>query len=128
AVQDFGDYTFDIPDGWTASMQTPAEKMEVVSFIKNDKTASGSVTFSDKGGATLDALAAAWSQQLGGSTPEADADGDYTFTFTAQGSEVESNALVKDLADTVYMVVVITTADPEAAQELSGIIGSFEMK
>nr|MCR5346401.1 hypothetical protein [Fretibacterium sp.]MCR5347459.1 hypothetical protein [Fretibacterium sp.] len=45
AVQDFGDYTFDIPDGWTASMQTPAEKMEVVSFIKNDKTASGSVTF-----------------------------------------------------------------------------------
>ena len=128
AVQDFGDYTFDIPDGWTASKQTPAENMEVVSFVKNDKTASGSVTFSEKGGASLDALAAEWSKQLGGSTPEKDADGDYSFTFTAQGTTVQSNALVKDLAETVYMVIVMTTEDPAAAQEMAGIMGSFQLK
>ncbi|MCR4817650.1 MAG: hypothetical protein K5841_01685 [Fretibacterium sp.] len=128
AVQDFGDYTFDIPDGWTASMQSPAEKMDVVSFIKSDNTASGSVTFSAKEGATLEALAGAWAQQLGGSTPTVDADGDYSFTFTAQGASVESQALVKDLAENIYMVVVMTTEDPDAAQELAGILGSFELK
>ena len=53
AVQDFGDYTFDIPDGWTGSMQSPAENVEVVSFIKNDNTASGSVTFSATNGASM---------------------------------------------------------------------------
>ena len=126
AVQDFGDYTFDIPDGWTASMQTPAENVEVVSFVKDDKTASGSVTFSATGGASLEALAAEWSKQLGGSTPEKDADGDYSFTFT-QGS-VESNALVKGLTDTIYMVIVMTTEDPAAAQEMAGIMSSFQLK
>ncbi len=126
AVQDFGDYTFDIPAGWTASKQSPAENVEVVSFVKDDKTASGSVTFSEKGGASLDALAAEWSKQLGGSAPEKDADGDYSFTFT-KGS-VKSNALVKDLAETVYMVIVMTTEDPAAAQEMAGIMGSFQVK
>ena len=126
AVQDFGDYTFDIPDGWTGSMQSPAENMEVVSFIKNDNTASGSVTFSATNGASLDALAAEWSKQLGGSAPEKDADGDYAFKFT-QGS-VESNALVKGLTDSIYMVIVMTTADPAAAQEMVGIMSSFQLK
>ena len=128
AVQDFGDYTFDIPDGWTGSMQSPAENVEVVSFIKNDNTASGSVTFSATGGASLDALAAEWSKQLGGSAPEVDADGDYAFTFTAQGASVESKALVRGLTDDIYMVVVMTTADPAAAQEMAGIMGSFQLK
>ena len=128
AVQDFGDYTFDIPDGWTGSMQSPAENVEVVSFVKNDNTASGSVTFSATGGASLDALAAEWSKQLGGSAPEKDADGDYGFKFTAQGASVESNALVKGLTDSIYMVIVMTTADPAAAQEMAGIMSSFQLK
>ena len=126
AVQDFGDYTFDVPDGWTGSMQSPAENVEVVSFIKNDNTASGSVTFSATGGAGLDALAAEWSKQLGGSAPEKDADGDYAFAFT-QGA-VESKALVKGLTDSIYMVIVMTTADPAAAQEMVGIMSSFQLK
>jgi hypothetical protein len=126
AVQDFGDYTFDIPDGWTGSMQSPAENVEVVSFVKNDNTASGSVTFSATGGASLDALAAEWSKQLGGSAPEKDADGDYSFKFTK--GAVESNALVKGLTDSIYMVIVMTTADPAAAQEMAGIMSSFQLK
>lgn len=128
AVQDFGDYTFDIPDGWTASKQTPAENMEVVSFVKDDKTASGSVTLSATGGASLEALATEWAKQLNGSAPEKDADGDYSFTFTAQGTTVQSNALVKSLTDTLYMVVVMTTEDPAAAQEMSAILSSFQPK
>ncbi|MCR4818620.1 MAG: hypothetical protein K5841_06655 [Fretibacterium sp.] len=81
-VQEFSKFTIDIPDGWTAKEDGPA-----LGVIKDDQTASLTIAVDQlKPGDTFGDLAAAMSQYMGGTTPEADADGDYT--FTAQNGQV----------------------------------------
>lgn len=76
AVQEFTNFTMDIPDGWTAKEDGPT-----VGIIKDDQTASLAVSVDAlHEGDTIKDLAAAMSQYMKGTTPEADADGDYRFT------------------------------------------------
>ena len=62
-VQDFGEYTADVIDGWTAVRQG-----ETVYFVKNDNSASWSVTISElPGSASLEQYAKDVMKQLKGS-------------------------------------------------------------
>ena len=108
AVQEFTNFTLDIPDGWTAKEDGPT-----VGIIKDDQTASLAISLDAlKPGDTLGDLANAMSQYMKGTEPEVDADGDYSFTahdgqirvlitgddsnylsFTMVGLETESEAI-----------------------------------
>ena len=60
-VQDFGKFTIDVPAGWTA---TPDG--ETVGFVKNDETASMSITVDTTDGASAKEIADAFVEALNG--------------------------------------------------------------
>ena len=125
AVQDFGAFTVDVADGWTGTQDGPS-----AIIVKNDNTASLTITFAPTQGYALGDLAAAFVEEFKKSyptvgTPEADSDGDYTFTaVNAQG--VESKVLLTG-DDTDYCMFIMTGTDT-AGDEISAMLGSVKDK
>ena len=127
AVKDFGTFTVDVLDGWTASQDGPTAVI-----IKNDNTASLSITVADTEGASLKDLAAAFVETFktngvfkSVSEAEKDEDGDYTFTMVNQ-QDVESHALLTG-DENQYCLFVMTGAD-QAGDEISTMLGSVKDK
>ncbi|MBQ7221685.1 MAG: hypothetical protein IJS28_11985 [Synergistaceae bacterium] len=124
AVQDFGKFTLDIADGWTATQTGPA-----VVITKDDKTASMSITIDSAQGNTADALAAAFVESFKGSfekvgTPEKDDDGDYSWDMENGG--IETHAMLS-VEDGNYMLITMTNADA-AADDMMAILNSVQEK
>ena len=104
-VKTFPKFKVDVPAGWAASQDG-----ETVILVANDKSASVSITVASLQGMTLKDLAAAMSQQLKGSPPQAVDGGGYHFTF--KSGAVESNAIVSG-DDTTYVLFVATGDSPQ---------------
>ena len=109
AVQDFKDFTVDVPDDWTAT-----QNGTTVGIVANDNSAAVSITV-DKD------LAAAFAQKLKGSEPVLE-DDVYTFTFK-NDSGVESKAIL-NTEDDKYLMLVITGQNPK----LEALIDSIQEK
>ncbi len=125
ATQDFGAFTVDVLDGWTATQEGPTAVI-----VKNDNTASLSITLADTEGVSRADLANAFVEEFkksfaNVSKPEADADGDYTFTMV-NGNGVESKALLTG-DDAQYCLFVMTGVEA-AGDEISTMLGSVKDK
>ena len=127
AEQDFGKFTVDVADGWTASQNGPT-----AIITKNDNTASLTITLDATQGYSRGDLAAAFVENFknGGQfasvgTPEADADGDYSWNMTNKQG-VESKALLTG-DDEQYCLFVMTGVDA-AGDEISAMLGSVKDK
>ncbi len=127
AVQDFGKFSLDVPEGWTASQEG-----SVVLLNKNDNTAAMSITIdavpAEVNG--IDALAAAFAQEFAGSfksvsTPEKDSDGDYSWDMM-NAQDVNTHAMLT-VKDGNYMLLTMTGAE-NAADDMSAILESVEEK
>ena len=128
AVQDFGRFTLDVPDGWTGQFQDPS-----AIITKNDNSAQLVVTVSSTEGASLGDIAAgvaeAFKQQ--GFTKdkkvttvcyevEVDDEGDYSWEMkTANG--VVSRAFFGKTDSGKYGLVVFT-GDDAALGEIAGSV------
>lgn len=104
AVQDFGKFTLDVPEGWSASQDG-----STAVITKNDNSAVISMTLESTGGASLEELAAAFAKELNASDPKPTGDGDYTFTFKNQHG-VDSNCLLSG-GGGMYILIVMTGDD-----------------
>ena len=120
AVQDFGKFTLDIPEGWTATQDG-----STVGIVKDDSTASMSITIDSTEGASLKDIAEEFSKAFSGTKPEADSDGDYSFEFKNQNG-VNSNCIVTS-EEGEYALLVLTGLE-NAPDDMSAILGSFNMK
>ena len=126
-VQDFGKFTLDVAEGWTASKQD-----ETVIITKNDNAAQLTIAISDAGGATKAQLAEAFVsefQKSGAYTeiskPEADKDGDYSWDMkTTAGAE--SHAMLT-IEEGEFVLLVMTNVEA-AADDFSNMIGSIKQK
>ena len=116
AVQDFKDFTVDVPDDWTATQDGTT-----VGIVANDKSAAVSITVDKREGMEAKDLAAAFSQKLKGSEPVLE-DDVYTFTFK-NDSGVESKAIL-NTEDDKYLMLVITGQNPK----LEALIDSIQEK
>ncbi|MBQ6772813.1 MAG: hypothetical protein IJP48_02000 [Synergistaceae bacterium] len=126
AVQDFGRFTLDVPEGWTGTFQAPS-----AIITKNDNTAQLVVTISGTEGASLGDIAAgvaeAFKQQgfTNLTEPTADSDGDYSFEgVNPQGAK--SHVLITGADDEFCMFTM--TGLETAADEIQAIIGSLAEK
>ena len=117
AVQDFGKFTLDIPEGWSASQDG-----ETVAVTKADNSAAMSITFDSAEGASLEELAAAFAKELSASDPKPTGDGDYTFSFNQNG--VESKCLLSG-GEGMYILVVMTGDDTAG---MAAIMDTFAFK
>ena len=124
AVQDFGKFTIDVAAGWTAAQNGPA-----VVITKDDKSAAMSVTVDSAQGNSAEVLAGAFVESFKGSfesisAPEADSDGDYSWTMKSGGVETQAMLHVED-GD--YMLVTMTNLEA-AADEISAMLGTIQDK
>jgi len=126
-VQDFGKFTIDVPEGWTASQQGPT-----AIFTKNDNTASLSITVDSTQGYSAADLAAAFVENFKNSgsfasvgTPEADSDGDYSWNMT-NNQGVESKTILT--VDDKNYVLFVATGIENAADDFGTMLGSVKSK
>lgn len=123
-VQDFGKFTVDVIEGWTANRQA-----NTVTINKNDNTCGWSVTIADASGLTTAQLAEAFAAEFKKSfatvsTPVADKDGDYSWDMETNG--VNTHAMLHS-EDGEFMLIT-TTAVEKGADEISTMIGSINVK
>ena len=119
AVQDFGKFTVDVPAGWTAEQDG-----ETVGIVKNDNTASMSISYDSLDGASLKEAAEAFVEALNGKGLAQDG-GAYTFTMT-NANGVESKCFLSG-DDKNYALIVVTGAE-NAPDEVSAMIDSLTEK
>ena len=118
-VQDFGRFTIDVPAGWTATQDD-----STVGIVKNDNTASLSITIDSTEGTPLKDIAEEFSKAFSGTKPEADSDGDYSFEFNQNG--VNSHCIITS-EEGEYALLVMTGVE-NAPDDMQAILGSFKMK
>ncbi len=119
-VQQFERFSIDVPEGWGANQDG-----STVILIKNDRTASMSITVADTEGMNRKALAEAFVKELNGKNLERDSDGDYSFEMV-NANGVTSHALLTG-DDDIYCLFVMTGVE-NARDEISAILGSVKTK
>ena len=118
-VQDFGKFTVDVPAGWTA---TPDE--ETVGIVKNDNTASISITVDSTEGEAVKDIAEAFVEALNGRNLKAEGDS-YSFEMT-NANGVDSKAFLS--GDDKHYALVVVTGLENAPDDVSQIINSLTEK
>ena len=116
AVQDFKDFTVDVPDDWTAT-----QNGTTVGIVANDNSAAVSITMDKRDGMEAKDLAAAFAEKLKGSEPVLE-DDVYHFDFKNEAG-VESRAILNTEGDK-YLMLVITGQNPK----LEALIDSIQEK
>ena len=118
-VQDFGKFTIDVPEGWTAEQDG-----ETVGIVKNDNSAAMSISVDSLDGASLKECADEFVKALNGKNLQL-ADGTYTFDFTNANGVLSKAVLSGD--DKNYALFVITGAE-NAPDEISKMLDSVVEK
>ena len=123
AVQEFGQafkYTLDIPAGWTASQE---DSTTIVAA--DDNTAFLSISIDSTEGKSIEAVSKELSEALKGTKPEADEDGDYSFTFDNENG-VTSHVLVT--GDEGMFCAFVMTGIEAKGDEIQAILGSLKIE
>ena len=115
AVQDFKDFTVDVPDDWTAT-----QNGTIVGIVANDNSAAVSITVDKRDGMEAKDLAAAFAEKLKGSEPVLE-DDVYHFDFKNEAG-VESRAILNTEGDN-YLLLVITGQNPKLEALIDSIQG-----
>ena len=119
AVQDFGAFTVDVPEGWTATQDG-----ETVGIVKNDNSAAVSISYDSTDGASAQELAEAFVSALNGRDLQG---GNNAFTFAmTNASGVESTCYLYTENEKYALVVV--TGKENAPDEVDAIVGSLKDK
>ncbi len=118
-VQDFGKFTIDVPDGWTAEQDG-----ETVGIVKDDNSAAMSISVDTTDGASLKEIADEFFKELNGKNLQAD-NNVYTFEFT-NANGVVSKAILSG-EGSQYCLFVITGAE-NAPEEISKMLDSVVEK
>ena len=119
-VQDFGVFTVDVPSGWTAEQDGTT-----VGFVKNDNTASMSVTVDENDGSSIDDLVAMFVKELNGKNLTKDKEGNAVFDFTTANG-VTSKAVLN--CDAKHFALIVLTGVENAQSEMYSIIDTLNFK
>ena len=118
-VQDFGKFTIDVPEGWTATQDG-----ETVGIVKNDNSAALSISVDSTEGASLKEIADEFVKALNGRNLTF-TDGTYQFEMT-NANGVDSKAVLSG-DDSNYALFVVTGAE-NAPDDISAMMDSLTEK
>ncbi len=126
-VQDFGKFTINVPDGWTA-----ANQQGTAVITKNDNAAQFTLSIEDAGGMTKAQLAEAFAAEFKKSgayteisTPEADKDGDFSWDMKTQAG-AESHAMLT-VEEGKFILMVMTNVQ-NAPDDFTAMLDSIKQK
>ena len=117
-VQDFGAFTIDVADGWTASVDG-----ETVGIVKDDNTCSMSITYDSADGVSLQELAEGFVQAFSATNLQEN-NGSYTFQMVNAGITSECYLFGEDGK---YALVVITGRE-NAPDDVDAMMDSLHDK
>lgn len=116
-IREFRNFSLDVPEGWTAQ-----EEGAVVRVVAEDGSASLTITADDPKGRAIGDLAAEFSLELGGTMPEKDEDGSYTFELNGGRSQAVITG------DEEFYMLIVGTGIEATGEVLGEILDSLEMK
>ena len=126
-VQDFGKFTVDVVQGWTAENQDGT-----AIITKNDSSAQLTIAIADAGGSTKAQLAEAFVSEFKKSgtytkitSPAADKDGDYSWDMTTTAG-AESHAMLT--VEGKDFVLLVMTNVQNAPDDFTKMLGSIKQK
>ncbi len=116
-VHEFDNFSIDVPNGWKAN-----QEKSTVYILKNDKTASMTITIHSREGLNFEDIAKEFSKQLNGSEFEIDEDGDANFLF----NDDKSYALLMESGED-FILISMTGHNTSSKNEedMRNIINSF---
>lgn len=126
AVKDFGKFTLDIPEGWTAELADDTEEGYYTVNIENSgKTSSMSFTYAPTSGYSLDDLLEDWTNmEESASKPERTNDGYYMYTYKNENGK-KTSCYVRSEANGMYIAADMSGDDVKA---MTAIRDSFAVK
>jgi len=130
AVQDFGEFTLDIPNGWKATVEDDAVEV-IISIVKNDKSSSITLIYGGTGETTLDNSINEWPELYDSSSMiTRTEDGYYTFTFKNEDGKkatlyARTVSKATDEKPEMYMSVEFNGKDTDT---MTAIRDSFMLK
>ncbi|MBR1438380.1 MAG: hypothetical protein IJ697_00320 [Synergistaceae bacterium] len=116
-IEEFRYFSLNVPEGWTA-----VESGDVVSVSADDKSGSLSITAGSPKGKSIAELAVSFSNELKGTKPVSDDEGNYTFEL----NNGISQAMIT--GDEDFYMLIIGTGFVSNGETLGEILGSLEMK
>lgn len=128
AVKDFGEFTLDIPEGWTAEMfeEDTDPGIYTVNIEKDDKSCIMSFTYGKTDVNAIEDLVADWANmEQDSSEPQLTNDGYYMYTYT-NGDGKKSTVYARSESDgEMYIVAEMAGND---TQTMTAIRDSFALK
>ena len=126
AVKDFGKFTLDIPEGWTAELADDTEEgYYTVNIEKSGKTSSMSFTYAPTNEYSLEDLLEDWTNmEVNASKPERTSDGYYTYTYKNDDGK-KTVSYVRSEANRMYVAVDMIGDD---VKTMTAIRDSFALK
>ena len=115
-IMEFENFSLDIPEGWTAT-----ENKFSVRVDSADGSASLLISTGNPDGKSIGDMAVSFALELGGTMPEKDEDGGYSFEFNNGRSQAAISG-----GDNFYMLIIGTGAAEN--ETLGEILDSLELK
>ena len=121
ARRTFGDaFSVDVPSGWQVEEEGDESTAQITFTAPDNSRASIFVGVNDEGATARD-VAVEIAEAVGGSTPVADEDGDYTFTFRSDdGLDGAGFVAVNEEVAVIFLVI---GDNPQ----MEAFLGSFEL-
>ncbi|MBQ9404731.1 MAG: ankyrin repeat domain-containing protein [Synergistaceae bacterium] len=120
-VQDFGKFTLDIPQNWTAEYEDLT-----VNINKNDDSSSMSITYSPTDGYSIEDLLHDWrNMEDDASELKHTSDGYYTYTYKAEDGKKTTSYIRTEEDGKMYLSVDMTGKDTKT---MTAIMNSFALK
>ena len=116
AAQDFGAFSLDVPEGWTAA------EGGAVAVIAPGNAAAVTIAAENLEGVSPEEGARIISRKLGGSEPQKTADDEYSFQFVRNG--VTSRSLFRAREDR-FMLITITDSTGKHGKTIDAMLESL---
>ncbi len=117
-IREFENFSLDVPENWAVIEN---ENGSIVSINAMDGSASLMISTGNPGESSIGDLAVSFALELGGTMPEKDEDGSYTFEFNGGRSQATVAG-----SENLYMLIIGTGAGE--SEMLGEILDTLEMK
>ena len=127
AVQNFGEFTLDIPQGWTAELSDEDTQpgFYTVNIEKSDKSSLMLFSYGQTYGATIEDMVEDWANmEEGSSKPKRTSDGYYMFTYKNGDGKKATVYARSESGGKIYVSAEMTGKD---MQTMTAIRDSFAL-
>ena len=127
-IHEFKYFSLNIPDGWEASEKILENGTSIIAVVPedgNNTPGALAMTSGNPGGLTIKEIAEKYANDLDGTKPETDGEGNYFFAFNDGNSHA---MIIGIIGDENFYIFTAVSAINESNDILLDILNSLELK